>query len=82
MTVGLTRRLLAPVGPAEAYLHMLAAVGVDLAAPVVSGGERDPRRDPVYIERTLPALRLGSKLYFRADVRGLDNIPAGVPCCS
>ncbi|MBV9414203.1 MAG: hypothetical protein JO363_04415 [Solirubrobacterales bacterium] len=81
MTVGLTRRLLAPVGPAEAYLHMLAAVGEDLAASVVTGGERDPfeSREPVYIERTLPALRLGSKLYFRDDVRGLDNIPAEGP---
>ncbi len=45
------------------------------------GGERDPflKRDPSYIERTLPALRLSSKLYFRADVRGLDNIPAEGP---
>ena len=68
-------------GPAEAYLRMLAAVGEDLAATVVPGGERDPfaRRDPAYIERTLPALRMTSKLYFRADVRGLENIPAEGP---
>jgi 1-acyl-sn-glycerol-3-phosphate acyltransferase len=32
-------------------------------------------RDPHYIERTLPALRLASKRYFRADVEGLENIP-------
>ena len=45
------------------------------------GGERDPfrKRDPGYIERTLPALRLSSKLYFRADVRGLENIPPEGP---
>lgn len=73
--------LRAPTGPAEAYLRMLAAVGEDLAGTVVPGGERDPflKRDPGYIERTLPALRLSSKLYFRADVRGLENIPADGP---
>ena len=64
-------------GPVEAYLRMLGRDGEDLAASVVPGGERDPfrKRDPDYIERTLPALRLSSKLYFRADVRGLENIP-------
>jgi 1-acyl-sn-glycerol-3-phosphate acyltransferase len=60
---------------------MLAAVGEDVAAAVVPGGDRDPfhKRDPAYIERTLPALRMTSKLYFRADVRGLENIPAEGP---
>ncbi len=68
-------------GPVEAYVRMLAATGEDLAASVVPGGERDPfrKRDPDYIERTLPALRLSSKLYFRADVRGLENIPPEGP---
>jgi 1-acyl-sn-glycerol-3-phosphate acyltransferase len=60
---------------------MAAAVGQDLATSVVPGGERDPfaRRDPDYIERTLPAFRMISKLYFRADVRGLENIPPDGP---
>jgi 1-acyl-sn-glycerol-3-phosphate acyltransferase len=60
---------------------MAAAVGKDLAATVVPGGESDPfrKRDPAYIERTLPALRMTSKLYFRADVRGLENIPSEGP---
>jgi 1-acyl-sn-glycerol-3-phosphate acyltransferase len=73
--------LRAPFGPAEAYLRMLAAVGEDLAATVTDHGERDPfaLRDPVYIERTLPAVRLASQLYFRADVRGLAHIPAEGP---
>jgi 1-acyl-sn-glycerol-3-phosphate acyltransferase len=73
--------LRAPLGPAEAYARMAAAVGEDLAATVAPGGERDPfaRRDPAYIERTLPALRMTSKLYFRADVRGLENIPPEGP---
>jgi 1-acyl-sn-glycerol-3-phosphate acyltransferase len=73
--------LRAPLGPAEAYARMAAAVGEDLATSVVPGGERDPfaRRDPDYIERTLPAFRMISKLYFRADVRGLENIPPDGP---
>jgi 1-acyl-sn-glycerol-3-phosphate acyltransferase len=73
--------LRAPFGPAEAYLRMLAAVGEDLAATVTDHGERDPfaLRDPVYIDRTLPAVRLASQLYFRADVRGLAHIPAEGP---
>jgi 1-acyl-sn-glycerol-3-phosphate acyltransferase len=81
MVGGLTKLLRAPGAPVEAYLRMLAAVGEDLAATVAPGGERDPfaRRDPAYIERTLPALRLGSKMYFRADVRGLQNIPPEGP---
>jgi 1-acyl-sn-glycerol-3-phosphate acyltransferase len=77
----LTRVLRAPAGPAEAYLRMLAAVGEDLAGAVRPGGERDPfgKRDRDYIERTLPALRLSSRLYFRADVRGLEHIPPEGP---
>ncbi len=35
--------------------------------------------DPHYIRTTLPALRAMSKLYFRAEVEGLDNIPAEGP---
>jgi 1-acyl-sn-glycerol-3-phosphate acyltransferase len=35
--------------------------------------------DPHYIRTTLPALRALSKIYFRAEVRGLDNIPAEGP---
>jgi 1-acyl-sn-glycerol-3-phosphate acyltransferase len=47
----------------------------------VPGGERDPflKRDPAYIERTLPALRMTSNLYFRADVQGMDHIPPDGP---
>jgi 1-acyl-sn-glycerol-3-phosphate acyltransferase len=68
-------------GPAEAYLRMAAAVADDLAGTVMRRRTSDPfdLRDPQYIERTLPAWRLASSLYFRADVRGLDNIPAEGP---
>jgi 1-acyl-sn-glycerol-3-phosphate acyltransferase len=31
--------------------------------------------DPAYIRKTLPALRALSDIYFRAEVRGLSNIP-------
>ncbi|MGO9496067.1 MAG: hypothetical protein ACLQA5_05040 [Solirubrobacteraceae bacterium] len=77
MAGGLSKLLRAPLGPAEAYLRMLAAFGEDLAAAVTDRGERDPfaLRDPVYIERTLPAVRLATQLYFRSDVRGLEHIP-------
>jgi len=69
------------LGPAEAYMRMLAAIGEDLAATVTEHGERDPfaMRDQVYIDRTLPAVRIASQLYFRADVRGLENIPPEGP---
>jgi 1-acyl-sn-glycerol-3-phosphate acyltransferase len=34
-------------------------------------------RDPEYIRRTLPGLRAMSEFYFRAEVHGLGNVPAG-----
>jgi 1-acyl-sn-glycerol-3-phosphate acyltransferase len=81
MAGGLTKALRAPLGPLEAYARMAAAVGEDIAASVISNGERDPfaLRDPAYIERTLPALRMTSEVYFRADVRGLERIPPEGP---
>src|SRR5919197_3854097 len=36
-------------------------------------------RDPDYIRETLPGLWLLASFYFRADVRGLGNIPAEGP---
>jgi 1-acyl-sn-glycerol-3-phosphate acyltransferase len=68
-------------GPVEAYLRMLVAAAEDVAETVTRRRPSDPFafRDPQYIERTLPALRLASKLYFRADVRGLHHIPAEGP---
>jgi len=66
---------------------MLGAASADLAGVV------DPRRlisrrsaedpfdlrDPEYIRRTLPALRALSDIYFRGEVRGMDNVPARGP---
>jgi 1-acyl-sn-glycerol-3-phosphate acyltransferase len=60
---------------------MLSAVGRDVTDTVTRRGNSDPfaLRDPEYIERTLPALRLSSDLYFRADISGLENIPPEGP---
>ncbi|HUA49997.1 MAG TPA: lysophospholipid acyltransferase family protein [Solirubrobacteraceae bacterium] len=81
MARGFKKVLGAALGPAEAYARMAAAIGGDLAATALPGGERDSflLRDPPYVERTLPALRMTSELYFRADVRGLERIPPEGP---
>src|SRR5215203_7077518 len=36
-------------------------------------------RDPYYIREALPALRAWSDVYFRAEVEGLERIPADEP---
>jgi 1-acyl-sn-glycerol-3-phosphate acyltransferase len=84
--VAAARRVLSGVlrtapGPVEAGLRMLGAAASDVAGALDGGGTTDPldARDPGYIRETLPALRLLSSLYFRADVRGLANIPAAGP---
>jgi 1-acyl-sn-glycerol-3-phosphate acyltransferase len=71
----------AAVDPLQAYLRMLGAAAADVAGALNGGGPPDPldARDPDYIRDTLPALRLASRLYFRADVRGLDHIPREGP---
>ena len=74
-------------GPAQGAARMLGAASADIAGVV------DPRRltgrrpaedpfdlrDPEYIRGTVPALRAMSDIYFRAEVRGLDNVPAHGP---
>ncbi len=68
-------------GLLDAYVRMGAAVGSDVTGAMSGRTSADPfdLRDPEYIERTLPAWRLMSRTYFRADVRGLDHIPAEGP---
>src|SRR6516164_3368423 len=75
------------LGAVSADARMLSAAWIDVAHAV------DPRhlarrppatdpfelRDPEYIARTLPALRLWADVWFRADVRGLENIPPRGP---
>ena len=73
--------LAAVADPVEAGLRMIGAAATDVAGALDGGGAADPLdlRDPEYIAETLPALRLLSSIYFRADVRGLDRIPATGP---
>lgn len=71
----------------SAEARMLRAMSVDVAhaadprhvarRPMVA----DPfeLRDPEYIARTLPALRVMADIWFRADVRGLENVPPSGP---
>ena len=67
------------LGAAAGSARMAAAATED-----VVGMRRHPDDwldawDPAYIRTTLPALRAMSKVYFRAEVHGLSNIPAEGP---
>ena len=74
-------------GSAAGVSRMLGAASVDIAGALdprhLAGGRpaSDPLdlRDPEYIRRTLPALRAMSDVYFRAEVRGMEHIPARGP---
>jgi 1-acyl-sn-glycerol-3-phosphate acyltransferase len=68
------------------WARMNAAVVSDLAGALnpVGGNGHGPDDwldawDPQYIRTTLPALRLFSDVYHRAEVRGLNNIPEDGP---
>ncbi len=71
----------AAAGLVEAYARIGAAIGSDVTGVISGRPSADPfeLRDPVYIERTLPAWELMSRAYFRADVRGLEHIPPEGP---
>jgi 1-acyl-sn-glycerol-3-phosphate acyltransferase len=78
----------AVLAAAHGAFRMATAAGADALAAVdvlhvtgVKGPPSDPfaARDPDYIRQTLPALRAMSKVYYRADVSGLDRIPAEGP---
>ena len=78
------RRML---GAVSADARMLRAISADVAhaADPRHLASRPPAadpfelRDPEYIARTLPALRVMADVWFRADVRGLENIPPRGP---
>ncbi len=74
----------------EALLERIVATMAGAARMAAVGGgdmmrlSRNPddwldALDPAYIRTTLPALRAMSKLYFRAEVHDLENIPAEGP---
>jgi 1-acyl-sn-glycerol-3-phosphate acyltransferase len=68
---------------AKSAARSTGAVADDLlhGLGVLAGEPDDPFafRDPAYIADTLPGLRLSSRIYHRADVRGLERIPAEGP---
>jgi 1-acyl-sn-glycerol-3-phosphate acyltransferase len=79
-------RLEEVLGAGAGWVRMLAAAGGDVAGALnpVSGNGHGPDDwldawDPEYIRTTLPTLRMFSDVYHRADVRGLNNIPAEGP---
>ena len=76
---GLLRRAIgAAVPPVEGSLRMAGAVLGDIARRPLAADWLEAR-DPEYIAHALPAIRAWSDLYFRADVDGLDEIPADEP---
>src|ERR1035441_1290027 len=78
------RRMLGAVSADALMLRAISADAVHAADPrhlVRRPPAADPfeLRDPEYIARTLPALRVMADVWFRADVRGLENIPPRGP---
>jgi 1-acyl-sn-glycerol-3-phosphate acyltransferase len=59
--------------------RMAAAGGGDVLRTTRNPDDWLDAWDPAYIRTTLPALRAMSRIYFRAEVHGLDNIPAEGP---
>jgi 1-acyl-sn-glycerol-3-phosphate acyltransferase len=78
------RRML---GAVSADARVLGAISADVAHAAdprhllrrSPAGDPVELRDPEYIARTLPALRVMADVWFRADVRGLENIPPRGP---
>jgi 1-acyl-sn-glycerol-3-phosphate acyltransferase len=76
-----------PLNAVSAAEWMLRAISADVAhvadprhlARRPPAGDPFELRDPEYTARTLPALRVMADVWFRADVRGLENIPPRGP---
>ncbi|MDX6643607.1 MAG: hypothetical protein QOD76_1569, partial [Solirubrobacteraceae bacterium] len=64
-------------GPATIAAQLGQALAQQLQARIPRADLDE--RDPDYIRETLPGLWLLASFYFRADVRGLENIPAEGP---
>src|SRR5262245_37988171 len=67
------------LGAAAGSARMAAVAAEDVAGLPRTPDDWLDAWDPAYIRTTLPTLRAMSKLYFRAEVRGLSNIPADGP---
>jgi 1-acyl-sn-glycerol-3-phosphate acyltransferase len=72
----LTEQIIATIAGAA---RMAAVGGGDVVRMTSRTDDWLDAWDPHYIRTTVPALRAMSKLYFRAEVRGLENIPAEGP---
>ncbi|HLM25738.1 MAG TPA: lysophospholipid acyltransferase family protein [Thermoleophilaceae bacterium] len=66
-----------PKGLASMVSGVIASIAKEAQARVPKGDLDE--RDPDYIREQLPGLWLFASLYFRAEVRGLKNIPAKGP---
>jgi 1-acyl-sn-glycerol-3-phosphate acyltransferase len=66
---------------ADSLVQARGAVGSDVKSVVDRSEPVDwfDRRDPQYIRRTLPGMKAISDVYFRGEVRGLENIPPDGP---
>jgi 1-acyl-sn-glycerol-3-phosphate acyltransferase len=74
----------AAAGALSATSSLAQMAGRLISAVAAQAQRRVPRadldeRDPDYIRETLPGLWMLASLYFRADVRGLHNIPEEGP---
>jgi 1-acyl-sn-glycerol-3-phosphate acyltransferase len=66
------------VAERPSMLPRIAQLVADQVQRAIPSADLD-QRDPDYIRETLPGLWLLASFYFRADVRGLENIPADGP---
>ena len=78
---GLAAAALGALRMVEASAEDAFAAADVLGVTPAEGPPDDPfdARDPEYIRRTLPTLRAWSRLYFRADVAGMERIPTQGP---
>jgi 1-acyl-sn-glycerol-3-phosphate acyltransferase len=67
------------LGAVAGSARMAAVATEDMAGLRRHPGDWLDAWDPSYIRTTLPALRAMSRVYFRAEVRDLSNIPAEGP---
>src|SRR5215210_7682615 len=73
---GLTEQIIATIAGAA---RMAAVGGGDVLRATSRPDDWLDAWDPHYVRTTLPALHAMSRLYFRCEVSGLDNIPAEGP---
>ena len=81
MTPGPRDAIVGLLRQADALAQSAGTIASDWKS-VVDGSEPldwFERRDPEHIRRTLPGMKAISEIYFRSEVRGLENIPEDGP---